>query len=36
VIEPMRARGTNVALILDPTGAPVAVAEWSRSREVAK
>ena len=36
VIEPMRARGTNVALILDPTGAPIAIAEWSRSGEVAK
>ena len=36
VIEPMQAHGTNVALVLDPTGAPVAVAEWSRSREVAQ
>lgn len=36
VIEPMFAHGTNVALILDPTGAPVAVAEWSRSREVSR
>ncbi len=34
VLEPMRAHGTNVALLLDPTGAPVAVAEWSKSREV--
>jgi len=28
VIEPMTARGTQVALLLDPTGAPIAVAEW--------
>jgi len=32
----MRAHGTNVALILDPTGAPFAVAEWSKSREVSR
>ena len=31
VIEPMQARGTQVALIIDPTGAPFAVAEWNRS-----
>jgi predicted enzyme related to lactoylglutathione lyase len=29
VLEPTRAHGTNVALIQDPTGAPVAVAEWT-------
>ena len=33
-LEPMRAHETNVALIVDPTGAPFAVAEWSASREV--
>jgi predicted enzyme related to lactoylglutathione lyase len=27
VIEPMRARGTTVALLIDPTGAPLAIAE---------
>jgi predicted enzyme related to lactoylglutathione lyase len=31
VIEPMQARGTKVALIVDPTGAPFAVAEWNRN-----
>ena len=36
VLEPMRAHGTNVALVLDPTGAPFAVAEWSKSREVSR
>jgi predicted enzyme related to lactoylglutathione lyase len=28
VIEPMKARGTTVALLVDPTGAPLAIAEW--------
>jgi predicted enzyme related to lactoylglutathione lyase len=31
VIGPMQARGTQVALIIDPTGAPFAVAEWHRN-----
>ncbi|HEX7374525.1 MAG TPA: VOC family protein [Steroidobacteraceae bacterium] len=31
VIEPMQARGTRVALLIDPTGAPFAVAEWNRN-----
>jgi len=30
VIEPMQAHGTRVALLIDPTGAPLAVAEWNR------
>ena len=30
VIEPRDARGTRVALVIDPTGAPFAVAEWNR------
>jgi predicted enzyme related to lactoylglutathione lyase len=34
VLEPTRAHGTNVALIEDPTGAPVAVAEWTPKGEV--
>jgi predicted enzyme related to lactoylglutathione lyase len=34
VLEPTRAHGTTVALIQDPTGAPVAVAEWTPRGEV--
>lgn len=30
-IEPMQAHGTRVALLIDPTGAPLAVAEWKRN-----
>jgi predicted enzyme related to lactoylglutathione lyase len=33
VIEPTSARGTTVALLVDPTGAPLAVAEWPGSGE---
>ena len=33
VIEPTAARGTTVALLVDPTGAPVAIAEWPDSGE---
>jgi predicted enzyme related to lactoylglutathione lyase len=33
---PMEAHGTVVALLLDPTGAPFAVAEWNKGNEVAK
>ena len=29
-IEPMQAHGTRVALLIDPTGAPLAIAEWQR------
>jgi predicted enzyme related to lactoylglutathione lyase len=36
VRQPMEAHGTVVALLLDPTGAPFAVAEWSKGGEVAK
>jgi predicted enzyme related to lactoylglutathione lyase len=28
VMQPSQMRGTSVAVILDPTGAPFAVAEW--------
>jgi len=30
-IEPMQGHGTRVALLIDPTGAPFAVAEWQRN-----
>lgn len=30
LIEPMQAHGTRVALLMDPTGAPFAIAEWNR------
>jgi predicted enzyme related to lactoylglutathione lyase len=33
VIEPTGARGTTVALLVDPTGAPLAIAEWPKSGE---
>jgi predicted enzyme related to lactoylglutathione lyase len=33
VIEPTSARGTTVALLVDPTGAPLALAEWPGSGE---
>jgi len=33
VMEPTAAHGTSVALLLDPTGAPVAVAEWTAARK---
>jgi hypothetical protein len=33
VIEPMTAHGTTVALLIDPTGAPLAIAEWTGSSE---
>ena len=33
LIEPMKARGTNVALLVDPTGAPLAIAEWPGTAE---
>jgi hypothetical protein len=33
VMEPTAAHGTSVALLLDPTGAPVAVAEWTAPRK---
>ena len=36
VIEPTAAHGTSVALLLDPTGAPVAVAEWTAPRKEAR
>ena len=29
-IEPREAHGTRVALVIDPTGAPFAIAEWNR------
>jgi len=35
VMEPTAAHGTSVALLLDPTGAPVAVAEWTEARREA-
>ncbi len=28
VMQPARVHGTSIAVILDPTGAPFAVAEW--------
>jgi hypothetical protein len=34
VREPLQVQGTTVALLLDPTGAPFAVADWSREDEV--
>jgi uncharacterized protein len=33
VIEPTSARGTTVALLVDPTGAPLAIAEWPGAKE---
>lgn len=36
VRAPTQVHGTVVALLLDPTGAPFAVAEWSKGNEVAK
>jgi uncharacterized protein len=36
VMEPTAAHGTSVALLLDPTGAPVAVAEWTAPRKEVK
>jgi uncharacterized protein len=33
VIEPTSARGTTVALLVDPTGAPLAIAEWPDATE---
>jgi predicted enzyme related to lactoylglutathione lyase len=34
VRKPLQVHGTTVALLLDPTGAPFAVAEWNRDNGV--
>jgi predicted enzyme related to lactoylglutathione lyase len=36
VMQPTRMHGTTVAIIVDPTGAPVAVAEWPATSKEAK
>jgi predicted enzyme related to lactoylglutathione lyase len=36
VMQPARMHGTRIAIIVDPTGAPVALAEWPASGEEAK
>jgi predicted enzyme related to lactoylglutathione lyase len=36
VRKPMEMHGTVIAMLLDPTGAPFAVAEWNKGKEVAQ
>ena len=36
VMHPTQMHGTTVAIIVDPTGAPVALAEWPASGKEAK